>query len=176
VSHFPEEAAVSSANGEIRIRPKPYTLAKLKEMAARENLSLPDLVIKIVAAYLGTQQDDDQAPDERRKFRRKPSCIPAVVHMATEEGMLYTGGTVADISFGGIRVTLVGERVFDTSVLEKVESMEILFKIPGCDIPVVFKCRPCRVEPVDGHISIGAAFTDAAVPEQQALYGFLNNP
>jgi len=150
----------------------PETYRQLEALAGRQGVSMPDLVKELADAFI-RRKAHEQDQSEQREFNRNHTSLPVVVQLVFEPGeSFYRTGTILDISMGGVRIRMPSHEHSDKSFFDRCQSVEILFRLPGEDYTVTFRCKPARIQSRQEEIELGAEFTDADLRSQQVLHKY----
>lgn len=147
----------------------------LKEIAKDQRRSLSALVENIVSDYVTDRSEGlEEQEQDRRKYFRKKTSIPVILHRPDMDEKPVHTGTIQDISLGGVRILLPKDResswIKDTQAIE----LHLVFVLPEGRLPMNFKCRPSRISGKVDSVQLGAAFSDAEFTSYQELQKYLN--
>ncbi|MDY6850687.1 MAG: PilZ domain-containing protein [Thermodesulfobacteriota bacterium] len=147
---------------------------RLNEIAKEEDTALSSLVEGVVLEFLDKRKPPIAKGEEKREFQRKPDGIPVIVqmHLDSKESHYHTG-TIMDISFGGVRISLPRQEKIEMKFINESPELEILFKLPDGSYTATFLCKPCRVAQSEEDLQVGARFTGADLASQQALHKYI---
>ncbi len=147
---------------------------KLDQIAREKDVSLSSLVEGVVLEFIDKRKRGASKGEEKREFPRKPDGIPVIVqmHLDSKESHYHTG-TIMDISFGGVRISLPRQEKIEMKFINDAPELEILFKLPDGPHTATFICKPCRIAPSEKDIQVGARFTAADLSSQQALHKYI---
>lgn len=148
----------------------PHILRKLDKAAKRKQISISDLAYEIFTDYLSENKHLHSKKREKRVYTRRDVSLPALLQ--TQNGHDFSG-TVIDISFGGMCITLPNQPVKNADELEKQGPLHILLRFPGGQNAVNFLCEPRWVVGDNGSLHLGAEFTGENLSCCQALYKYI---
>lgn len=158
---------------EICFRVNPEKYEQLQALADVEGVSLPELVRNMATAFI-EHRVRELGQSEKREFTRNQTNLPVVMQLRLDPGeSFYRTGTILDISMGGVRMSLPSQEHLDVSVFNRCQSIEILFRLPGEEYTVTFRCKPSRINAQDQDIELGAMFTEGDMRSQQVLHKYV---
>jgi hypothetical protein len=132
----------------------------LEAIAHEEKRSLSQ-VIEIVLEEYVKDHHESLSQEERRRFTRKETTIPAFVKNADSYTTAPHGAVILDISLGGLRISLPKEYVSEVSEKSGGSQFETSFVLPEGNKPIRVVCKSHRVVPKNGNVYVGASFVDA---------------
>jgi hypothetical protein len=152
-----------------------HIIQKLEKVAKRKNVSLSDLAYDIFSEYLLENKHLHSKKKEKRAFLRRDVSLPALLQ--TQSGKDYSG-TVIDISFGGMCITLPSHiahshTAMDSGELEEQGPLHVLLRFPGGKNAVNFLCEPRWIVGDNTGLHLGAEFTGDNLNCCQALYKYI---
>jgi hypothetical protein len=152
----------------ICFRTNEWLRSGLEAIAREEKRSLSQVIELILEDYL-KEHADLSAQEERRRFTRKPTTIPAFVKGSDSPNTELHGAVILDISLGGLRISLPKDFIAEISDKSRGSQFETSFVLPDGDRPIRVVCQSKRVVPVNGNVYIGATFVDSELVTYQQL-------
>jgi len=137
-------------------------------IALEERRSLSQVIELVLEDYV-KDHHESLSHEEKRRFARKQTAIPALVKGADSPATVPHGAVILDISLGGLRISLPKECVSGINKESGASKFETSFVLPEGDRPIRLVCKPQRVVPVNGNVYIGASFVDAEFVTYQQL-------
>jgi hypothetical protein len=146
----------------------------LEQYSASQRRSLSSSIETILYDYLKSQNIIFESKNERRRHPRKQVSIPAYISLADTKKQNLKPGIIADISSGGIRVSV--PKGSDFTIIEDDSSMtfDLHFVLPNEKTPVNFKCNTCKINDDETETQINACFVDSDFNSIQKLNNYLN--
>jgi hypothetical protein len=138
----------------------------LEEISVFDRRSLSATIENILHTY--AEKRGANVSEEKRLHQRKKISMPALV--SGPNGDVH-GGTVNDISLGGLRVTVPPDHACS---LEGDSPLSIVFALPESDKPLTMRCVPRYVRS-DGRKSIGVSFIEEECEGHETLIHYLGN-
>ena len=152
----------------ICFRTSDWLRSALETVAREEKRSLSQVIELILEEYV-EEHADSSGQEERRRFSRKQTTIPAFVKGADSPAPAQHGAVILDISLGGLRISVPKECVSEIREKSDGSQFETSFVLPDEDKPIRVVCKPQRVIPVNGNVYIGASFVDSEFVTHQQL-------
>ncbi len=147
----------------------------LEKLAEKERKSVSAVVESLVHHYFKHDQAVEGAFHNRRRFDRKKISIPAYIGDTQWQRHDFVAGTILDISFGGIRMSIPkGTRLEIRNVCE-TDELNIIFSIPTSLWPISMKINPRRVSESADEIELGASLINPSFQAYSALQKCLSN-
>ncbi|UZP67592.1 PilZ domain-containing protein [Desulfovibrio mangrovi] len=146
----------------------PEALYKALNALAVEKGIVPEGVyVEALQAYF--RENVARKSTERRRHQRVQVGAKAVAKVVGKEaGSLVVTGRILDVSLGGLRL----ECSELESLLGEGDMLEVVFSIPGIDMPVYFTCKVCSV--LRGDLpELGCSFVGAAGGSLNLLKGYI---
>jgi hypothetical protein len=142
----------------------------LETLARGDRRTLSSVIELILTDYVRANSKlAEPARQEKRKFPRKPTTVPAYVRNCMGD-VANHGAVILDMSLGGLRVSVPKEWGTQlTSETAKGRQFEASFALPERSTPVRVVCEPERVVPSVGHLHVGARIVDADFEDYQLL-------
>jgi hypothetical protein len=148
-------------------------LNAITEIAEKESRSISSVVESIVYQHLKDNKALKGAFDDRRRSERKHIRFPAFIGDPRWQRRDFVSGTVLDISFGGIRVSIPkGTTVKIDNYGEEAE-FSVIFTVPDSLWPIHLKCSPRWVADTDEAVQMGARLMDPDLNAYKVLQEYL---
>jgi hypothetical protein len=123
-------------------------------------------------------KDMEKAPgsifQKRRRFERKKVSLPAYVGDARWQRRDFVAGTILDISFGGIKMSIPKGTKVEIQNVSETDELVIIFSIPTCLWPISMKINPRRVFESAEEIQFGASLINPNFQACSALQKYLS--
>ncbi|WP_462323530.1 PilZ domain-containing protein [Desulfoplanes sp.] len=139
----------------------------LKKMAKEEKKSLSAMIELIL--YQKMAQFPVAQPSDRRDYPRKKDTLPVIIRAGNGTGRVIEGGTITNISFGGVRISMpkdLGSRIVEE---EGERDFDILFTLPDEVKPVSLKCSLKNIAESKDSVIVGASFMQPDSPSCQTV-------
>ncbi|MGX9366435.1 PilZ domain-containing protein [Desulfoplanes sp. PS50] len=107
-------------------------------------------------------------PADRRGYPRKKDTLPVIIRAGNGNGKIIEGGTITNISFGGVRINMpkdLGQRIEE----EVEKDFNILFTLPDEPRPVSLKCEIKNIAEAGENLIVGARFLQPDSPSCQSV-------
>jgi hypothetical protein len=107
-------------------------------------------------------------PADRRGYPRKKDTLPVIIRAGNGNGKIIEGGTITNISFGGVRINMpkdLGQRIEE----EVEKDFDILFTLPDEPRPVSLKCEIKNIAEAGENLIVGARFLQPDSPSCQSV-------
>jgi len=145
----------------------------IEEIAEKENRSVSSVVESIVYQHLNDNKAFKNVSQNRRRSERKQVSFPAFIGDHRWQRRDFVAGTLLDISFGGIRVSIPkGTRVKIDNYGEEAE-FSVIFSVPDILWPIRMECRPKWVADSEEAVQIGAAIVNSDLNAYKVLQKYL---
>lgn len=111
-------------------------------------------------------------PADRRGYPRKKDTLPVIIRAGNGNGKIIEGGTITNISFGGVRINMpkdLGQRIEE----EVEKDFDILFTLPDEPRPVSLKCEIKNIAEAGENLIVGARFLQPDSPSCQSVQRYL---
>jgi hypothetical protein len=138
----------------------------LKRKAKEEKRSLSAMIEVIL--YQKMAGFPVAKPADRRGYPRKKDTLPVIIRAGNGNGKIIEGGTITNISFGGVRINMpkdLGQRIEED--VEK--NFDILFTLPDEARPVSLKCEIKNIAEAGENLVVGARFLQPDSPSCQSV-------
>lgn len=147
----------------------------MKRLAESKGVGLSDVMRDAVENYVRGNALKTHWGDEKRRFNRSRTNIPAILEIRTaeEKESVRSKGTIIDISMGGVRISISAEDEADKSLMEGSPEVRISFRVPGEESELCFKCRPVRTEQDENGVRLGVSFSDGDFNDMQVLHRYM---
>jgi CheY-like chemotaxis protein len=125
------------------------------------------ILVSLIEMMLSRSPEEGKGGDRaRRVFDRQNVSIPALIFDAQSETGQPSIGTINDISFGGIRFSVLKELGLLKNIGSETAEFRVFFTLPERSQPVIVKCRQRWLLSSEEEVQIGAAsaFTDFIEP------------
>ena len=152
----------------ICFRTSEWLRSALEAVAREEKRSLSQVIELVLEEYV-KEHSDLSVQEERRRFGRKQTTIPASVKGADSPAPALDGAVILDISLGGLHISVPKECIPEIREKPNGSQFETSFVLPHEDKPIRMVCKPQRVVPVNGNVYIGASFADSEFVTHQQL-------
>ena len=135
-------------------------ISRLEPIAQSRGITLDHLVYEILENYVQQSPLLSESKQERRKHKRKPVQIPAMVYEQSHQENIgrYFSATILDFSLEGSRVafplTVQGKLDF----LQESSHFELICMIPDSEGLSRFKCQPIYSMKKDQTLQVGNRF------------------
>jgi hypothetical protein len=144
----------------------------LERIAREKSESLSSVVESIIYHYLQDNKEFKDIYQNRRRLERKNVCLPAFVGDPRWQRHDFEEGTILDISFGGIRLSVPkGTKIEITS--DDTKEFRVNFALAGCLWPINLKCYPQRISELEDEVLIGATIVDPDFYTYTAMQKYL---
>lgn len=147
----------------------PKTLYEnLSALAAEKGISPDSAVVEVLRIFF--MDNSDLKANERRRHQRIQVGAKAVAKVLEKEACSFVvNGHILDVSMGGLKL----ECVEFEPLLGEGDMLEVVFSIPGSDIPVCFTCKVCSVHR-GASSRLGCSFVGAAGGSLNLLKGYMS--
>lgn len=145
----------------------------LEKMAEKEGRSVSSLVETIVCHHLRNDKAFEGQCQDRRRHERKKVSIPAYIGDPRWQRHDFVAGTIVDISFGGIRMSIPKGTKVEIEKADENDKFSVIFRIPDYHWPVNVKISPLRVIDSEEMVQIGASLTNPDFHAYSALQKYL---
>lgn len=145
----------------------------LEKIAEKEGRSVSSLVETIVCHYLKNDKSFEGSCQDRRRHERKQVNIPAYIGDPRWQRHDFVAGTILDISFGGIRMSIPKGTKVEIEKADEKDKLSVIFRIPDYHWPVNIKISPMRVVDSEDMVQIGASLTNPDFHAYSALQKYL---
>ncbi|MBU1713029.1 MAG: PilZ domain-containing protein [Proteobacteria bacterium] len=145
----------------------------LAKIAEKESQSVSSLVETIICHYLKNDKSLEGVFQNRRRYERKEVSIPAYIGDPRWQRHDFVAGTILDISFGGIRMSIPKGTKVEIENAEENDKFSVIFRIPDYHWPVNVKISPRRVIDSEEVVQIGASLTNPDFHAYSALQKYL---
>jgi len=145
----------------------------LEKIAEKESRSVSSVVETIIANYLNSDKSFEGACQDRRRYERKQVSIPAYIGDPRWQRHDFVAGTILDISFGGIRMSIPKGTKVQIEKADENDKFSVIFRIPDYHWPVNVKISPRRIIDSEEVVQIGASLTNPDFHAYSALQKYL---
>ncbi|MFA6809553.1 MAG: PilZ domain-containing protein [Desulfoplanes sp.] len=139
----------------------------LKRRAKDEKRSLSSLIEVIL--YQKMAEFPVVKASDRRGYPRKRDVMPVIIRAGNGNGKIIEGGTITNISFGGVRINMPKELGHHLVEEEGDKNFDILFTLPDEAKPVSLKCVLKNVAEEEDGLVVGASFLQPDSPSCQSV-------
>jgi hypothetical protein len=141
----------------------------LEKIAEKERKTVSAVVESIVRHHFKNEKAVEVISQNRRRFERKKTSIPAYIGDARWQRHDFVAGTILDLSLGGIKMSIPkGTRVeFRTAGVP--DELNVIFTIPTSLWPISMRISPHRVFESAEEIHFGASLINPSFPAYSAL-------
>jgi hypothetical protein len=147
--------------------------SSLEKIAERESQSVSSVVESIICHYLKNDKSTEGIFQNRRRFERKKTTIPAYIGDIRWQRDDFVAGTILDISLGGIKMSIPKGTKVDIRNVRETEELSIVFRIPSCYWPISVKISPQSVSESAEEIQVGASLINPDFQAYSALQKYL---
>ena len=147
----------------------------LEKIAEKESQSVSSVVESIVHHYYKNDTAVEGVFQNRRRFERKKISIPAYIGDTRWQRHDFVAGTILDISFGGIKMSIPKGTRLEIQKVRETYEFSIIFSIPTCLWPISMKINPRRVSESAEEIQLGASLINPSFQAYSALQKCLSN-
>jgi hypothetical protein len=145
----------------------------LEKIAEKESQSVSSVVETIICHYLKNDKSLGSVFQNRRRYERKEVSIPAYIGDPRWQRHDFVAGTILDISFGGIRMSIPKGTKVEIENADETDKFSVIFRIPDYHWPVNVKISPRRVIDSEEVVQIGASLTNPDFHAYSALQKYL---
>jgi len=141
----------------------------LEKIAEKENQSVSSVVESLICGYFKNDKAVAGIFQNRRRFERKKTCIPAYIGDTRWQRHDFVSGTILDISFGGIRMAIPKGTRVDIHDVGASDEFSVIFSTPTSLWPISVKITPQRVSESADEIQFGASLINPSFQAYSAL-------
>ena len=145
----------------------------LEKIAEKENRSVSSVAETIIGNYLKSDMSFEGACQNRRRYERKKVTIAAYIGDSRWQRHDFVAGTILDISFGGIRMSIPKGTKVEIENADENDKFSVIFRIPEYHWPVNVKISPRRVIDSEDVVQIGASLANPDFHAYSALQKYL---
>jgi hypothetical protein len=145
----------------------------LEKIAEKESQSVSSVVESIIYHYLKSDKAVEGIFQNRRRFERKKTTIPAYIGDTRWQRDDFVAGTILDISLGGIKMSIPKGTKVDIQNVREAEELSIVFRIPSCYWPISVKISPQAVSESAEEVHLGASLINPDFQAYSALQKYL---
>jgi hypothetical protein len=145
----------------------------LEKIAEKESQSVSSVVETIILHYFKNDKSFEDIFKNRRRYERKQVSIPAYIGDPRWQRHDFVAGTILDISFGGIRMSIPKGTKVEIENADETDKFSVVFRIPDYHWPVNVKISPRRVIDSEEVVQIGASLTNPDFHAYSALQKYL---
>jgi hypothetical protein len=145
----------------------------LEKIAEKESRSVSSVVETIICHYLKSDKSSEGSCQDRRRYERKKVSIPAYIGDPRWQRHDFVAGTIVDISFGGIRMSIPKGTKVEIEKADENDKFSVIFRIPDYHWPVNVKISPRRIIDSEELVQIGASLTNPDFHAYSALQKYL---
>jgi hypothetical protein len=143
----------------------------LEKIVDEESQSLSTVIESIIYHHLKDNKGFKGIQQDRRRLERKKVCLPAFIGDQRWQRHDFAEGTILDISFGGIRLSVPkGTKI---EIQRDTQEIRVNFTLAGCLWPINLRCHPQRISELEEEIHIGATIVDPDFYTYTALQKYL---
>lgn len=139
----------------------------LKRKAKEEKRSLSAMIEVIL--YQKMAEFPTAKPSDRRGYPRKKDTLPVIIRAGNGNGKIVEGGTITNISFGGVRINMPKDLAHRIVEEEGEKDFDILFTLPDEPKPVSLRCQVRNVAEAGDTLIVGARFLQPDSPSCQSV-------
>jgi hypothetical protein len=147
----------------------------LEKIAEKESRSISSVVESIIHNQFKNDKEVEGVFQNRRRFERKKINIPAYIGDTRWQRHDFVAGTILDISFGGIKMSLPKGTRLEIQNGRQTDEFSIIFSVPTCLWPISMKISPRRVFESGEEIQLGASLINPSFPAYSALQKCLSS-
>jgi hypothetical protein len=145
----------------------------MEEIAKEESQSLSSVIESIIYHYLKDNKGFKGIHQNRRHLERKNVCLPAFIGDPRWQRHDFEVGTILDISFEGIRLSVPKGTKIEIKSDDDTKEFRVNFTLDGCLWPINLKCHPQRISELDEEVLIGATIVDPDLYTYTAMQKYL---
>ena len=145
----------------------------LDSIAEKEKLSVSEVVDSIINRYLKDNKESQGIKQNQRRYERKQVSIPAYIGDPRWQRHDFVAGTILDISFGGIRMSIPKGTKVEIENADETDKFSVILRIPDYHWPINVKISPRRVIDSEEVLHIGASLTNPDFHAYSALQKYL---
>ncbi len=149
--------------------------SSLEKIAEKESQSVSSVVETIIHDHFKNEKAGEGVTHNRRRFERKKISIPAYIGDTRWQRHDFVAGTILDISFGGIKMSIPKGTRLEIQNVRDTGEFNIIFSIPTSLWPISMKINPRRVFESAEEIQLGASLIDPSFQAYSALQKCLSN-
>jgi hypothetical protein len=109
----------------------------------------------------------------RRRSERKQVSFATFIGDTRWRRRDFVAGTILDISFEGVRVSIPKETGVRIDSDDKEAEFSVIFTVPGTLWPIHMKCRPRWVADSGGTFELGAALVKPDLIAHKVIHKYL---
>ena len=147
----------------------------LEKIAEKESRSVSSVAESIVHNHFTNDKAVEEVSQNRRRFERKKISIPAYIGDTRWQRHDFVAGTILDISFGGIKMSIPKGTRLEIQNVRETDELSIIFSIPTSLWPISMKINPRRVFESAEEIQLGASLINPSFPAYSALQKCLSS-
>ena len=147
----------------------------LEKIAEKERKSVSAVVESLIDHYFRHDKERQGVLQNRRRFERKKISIPAYIGDTQWQRHDFVAGTILDISFGGIKMSIPKGTRLEIKNVRETRELNIIFSIPTSLWPISMKINPRRVSESAEEIQLGASLINPSFQAYSALQKCLSN-
>lgn len=136
------------------------TVHALEKIAREGGQSVSAVVESVIHHYLRDNRDCRGLHESRRCLERKKVRIPAFIGDPGWQRKDFVQGSIVDISFAGIQVSIPKGTKMDIQSCEDTREIRVIFSLEDCPWPIHLKCQPRRASKSGEEVLIGASLVD----------------
>lgn len=136
------------------------TVQALEKIAREGGQSVPAVVESVIRHYLGDNRECRGLHQSRRCLERKKVRLPAFIGDPGWQRKDFVRGSILDISFGGIQVSIPKGTKMEIQSDGGAREIRVIFSLEDCPWPVHLKCQPRRASESGEEVLIGASLID----------------
>jgi hypothetical protein len=146
-------------------------LSAIEKIAEKKKKSVSAVVESIVCQHLRVHSEGTY--DDRRRLERKQVHFSAFVGDPRWQRRDFVAGSVLDLSFGGIRVSIPRGTRFTFDHVGDETQLSVIFSVPDSLWPIHVKCTPKWVADMDDTVQMGAKLMNPDLNAYKVLREYL---
>ena len=132
----------------------------LEKIAREDCQSVSSVIESIIFHYLKDNKEFKGVYQSRRRLERKKVCLQAFLGDPDWQRREFERGTILDISFGGIRISVPKGTKIEIQSAGDPKEIRVIFSLEECPWPINLKCHLRRVSELEEEVQFGATVTD----------------
>jgi hypothetical protein len=145
----------------------------VEKIAKEECQDVSSVIESIIYFYLKDNKEFKGISQNRRRLERKKVRLPAFIGDPQWQRRDFEEGTILDISFGGIRLSVPKGTKIEIKNDGDTKEIRVNFTLAGCLWPINLKCHPQRISESDEEVLIGATIVDPDFYTYTAMQKYL---